>query len=217
MAITQNTSTKQDILQYLLQQGQATALDLAKNLDISPQAIRRHLKDLSTDSLVEHQVVQTKIGRPQYVYQLSRQGRDRFPHRYGEFAVSFLDTLTETLGEEKVSEVLQKQWERKALDYKQHLGEGSLQQRLLKLVELRKQEGYMAEVQPVKSSSETYILAEHNCAIAEVAESYPKVCDHELELFSSILPECKVERTHWMNKGEHRCGYLIEAKLNVNL
>ena len=39
----QQPSTKQDILQHLLKQGQATAHELAAELDISPQAIRRHL------------------------------------------------------------------------------------------------------------------------------------------------------------------------------
>jgi DeoR family suf operon transcriptional repressor len=57
-----------------------------------------------------------------------------------------------------------------------------------------------------------YILAEHHCAIAEVAESYPSVCGHELEMFALVLPDCTIERTHWLNQGEHRCGYLIKSK-----
>jgi DeoR family transcriptional regulator, suf operon transcriptional repressor len=61
-------------------------------------------------------------------------------------------------------------------------------------------------------SQKSYILAEHHCAISEVAESYPSICGHELEMFSIVLPDCTVERTHWINKGEHRCGYLIKAK-----
>jgi len=36
MVITQQASTKQDILQYLLKQGQANAHELATELDISP-------------------------------------------------------------------------------------------------------------------------------------------------------------------------------------
>jgi DeoR family suf operon transcriptional repressor len=51
METTQQTSTKQDILQYLLKGGQGTALELAESLDISPQAIRRHLKDLDSVSV----------------------------------------------------------------------------------------------------------------------------------------------------------------------
>jgi DeoR family suf operon transcriptional repressor len=56
-----------------------------------------------------------------------------------------------------------------------------------------------------------FILAEHNCAISNVAESFPSVCGHELEMFAAVLPDCTVERTHWINDGEHQCGYLIQA------
>jgi DeoR family transcriptional regulator, suf operon transcriptional repressor len=215
MTITQPPSTKQDILEYLLKHGRATAQDLADSLEISPQATRRHLKDLETEKLIEHQAVQVGMGRPQYIYKLSRQGRDRFPNRYGEFAVSFLDTLAETVGEKQVSEVLRKQWERKAEEYRQQVGNGSLKERVAKLVQLRQEEGYMAELvltetrNSPQGTQERYIFAEHHCAISEVAESYPSVCGHELEMFSAVLLDCIVERTHWINNGEHNCGYLI--------
>ncbi len=214
MTTTTPTSTKEDILQYLLKNGQGTAQELAQRLEISPQAIRRHLKELEMEELIEHKSVQQGMGRPQHVYCLSRRGREHFPNQYGEFAVSFLDTLLETVGEQQVSEVLRKQWERKAQEYRERIGSGSLEERVVKLVKLRQQEGYMAELLLVEENQEKkqYILAEHNCAISEVAESYPNVCGHELEMFSAVLPDCTIERTHWLNQGEHRCGYLIQEK-----
>lgn len=212
MAIAKQPSTKQDILQHLLKIGQASAQDLADALEISPQAIRRHLKDLETEGLIIHQQVQAGMGRPQHVYQLSQEGRDRFPSRYGEFAVDFLDTLTETLGYEQASSVLRKHWERKAKEYRERLSEGSLRDRVAKLVELRKAEGYMAEWYPVQESDCQFILTEHNCAISHVASSFPSVCGHELEMFAAALQNCKVERTHWIVNGEHRCGYLIKEQ-----
>ena len=207
-------STKQSILQYLLKQGQATAKQLAQALSVSPQAIRRHLSELEAEELIQYESVQQGMGRPQHLYQLSSQGRDRLnPHRYGEFAVSFLDTLAETAGEEQVGKVLEKQWQRKAAAYRERLGTGSLKQRVAKLVQLRQQEGYMAELhQMSQKQKQQFVLVEHNCAISEVAESYPSVCGHELEMFAAVLPDCTVERTHWINNGEHRCGYLIQAK-----
>ncbi|WP_040483764.1 iron-sulfur cluster biosynthesis transcriptional regulator SufR [Lyngbya aestuarii] len=212
MTITQQHSTKRDIVQQLIKRGQATALELAGFLDISPQAIRRHLKDLEAEGAIQYESVQAGMGRPQHIYQLTSQGRDRFPKRYDEFAISFLDTLAETVGHEQVSQILQKQWQRKALEYRQQVGTGSVQERVARLVELRKAEGYMAEWYAMESSSpetEQYVLTEHNCAISNVAESFPSVCGHELEMFSAVLFDCTVERTHWIVNGEHRCGYLI--------
>lgn len=220
MTLTHPPSTKEDILQRLLRQERATAHELAELLGISTQAIRRHLKDLEMEGLLDHHSVQGEMGRPQFFYSLSKLGRDRFPKRYGDFAVSFLDTLVEAVGEQQVGEVLRKQWERKAEEYHQQIGKGSLGDRVQKLVDLRRAEGYMAEIHPLKDNTaslgeqeEQYILAEHNCAIADVAESYPSVCGHELEMFALVLPDCTVERINWINQGEHNCGYLIKKRV----
>jgi DeoR family transcriptional regulator, suf operon transcriptional repressor len=211
MATTQQSSTKQDILEYLLKHSQATAFELAEFLHISPQAIRRHLKDLEAEDLIAYSSpAQTGIGRPQLVYHLSRQGRDRLQKSdsHGKFAVSLLDTLAETVGHDQVSSILKKQWERKAEEYRERVGKGSLEERVANLVELRKIEGYMAEFHQVESD-DSFILMEHNCAISNVAESFPSVCGHELEMFAAVLTDCTVERTHWIINGEHRCGYLV--------
>ncbi len=221
MATTQQVSTKQEILEYLLKHSQATALDLATVLEVSPQAIRRHLKDLEAEELVVYSnTTQAGMGRPQHVYQLSRQGRERInkiaSDRHGDFAVSLLDTIAETVGHDQFKTILQKQWERKAQEYRDRVGNGSLRDRVAKLVELRKAEGFMAEYHPVDSPNESederFIFMEHNCAISNVAESFPSVCGHELEMFAAVLPDCLVERTHWLINGEHRCGYLVRSR-----
>lgn len=216
MAATQYPSTKHDILEYLLKHGQATAHELAEYLDISPQAIRRHLKDLEAEALIEHKPVQEGMGRPNHVYQLSREGRDRFPAQYDEFAISLLDTLAETVGQEQVGSILQKQWERKAKEYQERVGSGPLPERVANLVKLRRAEGYMAEwhrLEPSNGEGDQgcqFVVTEYNCAISHIAESFPRVCDHELRMFEVALQNCSVERTHWLVNGEHRCGYLIQ-------
>lgn len=258
MATTQHPSSKEDILNYLAKRGQASAQELASHLDISPQATRRHLKDLELEKLIEHRAVQVGMGRPQHLYQLSEKGRDRLPASYGDFALSLLDTLAETVGQEQVGTILRKQWERKASEYQELIGDGTLQEKVEKLVELRRAEGYMAEWYPLepdsrpehqghdasdsevpddrsltdanstqtdsvhegsieaeqsrKQGAQRFMITEYNCAISDVARSFPSVCGHELEMFEMALEGCNVERTHWLVNGEHRCGYLIEER-----
>ncbi len=211
MTSVQQPSTKDDILQFLLKSGQATAQTLAASLGVSPQAIRRHLKDLQAEELVEHQAIQSGMGRPNYIYQLSSKGRARFPSQYDQFAVSLLDTLTETVGAEQVGTILRQQWQRKAQHYCETLGNGSLLERVQLLVDMRQAEGYMAELHQ-SDDENTYIITEYNCAISQVAESYPAVCGHELAMFALALPDCQVERTHWLVRGENLCGYRIQKK-----
>ncbi|MBT9311568.1 iron-sulfur cluster biosynthesis transcriptional regulator SufR [Leptothoe kymatousa] len=211
MTSVQQPSTKDDILQFLLKSSQATAQKLAASLGVSPQAIRRHLKDLQAEGLVEHQVVQSGMGRPNYIYQLSAKGRDRFPSQYDQFAVSLLDTIAEDLGAEQVGALLRHQWQRKAQHYYATLGNGPLPERVQQLVALRQAEGYMSELH-TGDDDDTYIITEYNCAISQVAESYPAVCGHELAMFAVALPDCQVERTHWLVRGENLCGYKIRKK-----
>lgn len=212
MTATQNPSTKEDILNYLLKQGRSTAQSLAEHFEISPQATRRHLKDLEEEGLIEHETVQTGMGRPNYFYQLSKAGHSRFPDRYDDFAVSLLDTLADSIDKKQFNDILRKQWERKALEYRAHVGTGTLQERVARLVELRKAEGYMAEYHLVEAESAQpcYVITEYHCAISHIAETFPSVCGHELEMFTLALAGCKVERTHWMVGGEHQCGYLVQ-------
>ncbi len=218
MTTTQQPSTKQDILQHLLKQGQATAQDLAECLHISPQAIRRHLKDMEEEGLIVHEAVQSGMGRPSHTYGLSQSGRDRFPDRYDQFAISLLDTLAATVSKEQMKSILQKQWERNALEYRDRIGNGLLKDRVAKLAEIRQAEGYMAESHSIDADglvvadSDRFILTEHHCAISQIAESFPSVCGHELEMFAVALQDCTVERTHWLVNGEHLCGYLIQSK-----
>ena len=210
---------REDILRFLLKRGTATAAAIADHLEVTPQGIRRHLKNLEAEGLIEHQVSHEGIGRPNYVYQLSREGREHFPDQYDQFALSLLNTVADTMGPEQVGKLLKHQWQRKAKEYREKLGDAPLKERMQTLVKLRQAEGYMAELHEADRSTETeasdvpaFVITEYNCAIAHIAESYPTVCGHELAMFAIALPDCSVERTHWLVNGEHQCGYLVKAK-----
>jgi DeoR family transcriptional regulator, suf operon transcriptional repressor len=209
-------SIREDILRLLLKRGTATAAAMAHHLEVTPQAIRRHLKTLEASELIEHQSSQEGIGRPNHVYQLSRKGREHFPDQYDQFALSLLNTVADTMGPEQVSKLLKHQWQSKAREYREKLGEAPLKDRMQALVKLRQAEGYMAECHPAEGEGSAeqpaFVITEYNCAIAHIAESYPTVCGHELAMFAVALPDCSVERTHWLVNGEHQCGYLVKTK-----
>jgi Predicted transcriptional regulator len=99
------TDTKQEILQLLLKHGELKAQTLADSLQITPQAIRRHLNELESEGLVSYTSEVAGMGRPQHIYRLTKKGRDRFPAGYDQFTLSFLDTLAESLGREQFQAV----------------------------------------------------------------------------------------------------------------
>ncbi|NJK72349.1 MAG: iron-sulfur cluster biosynthesis transcriptional regulator SufR [Synechococcaceae cyanobacterium SM2_3_60] len=198
------------ILQLLRRRGQATAKELATDLDISPQAVRRHLQELEEAAMISHSRHTEGLGRPQHMYVITDTGRAQFPSQYDEFAVSFLTTLADHVGPEQLETVLHHQWQQKALSYRQQVGQGSLPERIDRFAELRSAEGYMVDWHP--HSQAGYVLAEYNCAISQVATNFPTVCGHELEMFAAVFPDCTVERTHWMVGQAHRCGYWLQSR-----
>jgi DeoR family suf operon transcriptional repressor len=206
---TTKESTKGSLLVYFQQHGQGSAHDLADHMGISPQAIRRHLKDLEQEGLLVSQAIAVGVGRPQLIYQLSQQGQEHFPRAYDEFAMGLLETLKDVVSPDQMGSILQKQWQRKAESYRAILGTGSVQQRVARLVDLRQAEGYMAEMHPYQDHPDQFVLIEHNCAISQIAQTFPSVCGHELQMFATALPDCFVQRVDWQVEGKHHCGYLI--------
>ena len=219
MATPLQSSTKDDILRYLLRKGETSSQALADDLGISAQAVRRHLKDLEAERLIVHQPVSSGMGRPQYVYQLTDEGRSYFPEAYDRFALDLLDTLTETVSPEQFQTILRQQWQRKGQDYHHQMKHLPLEQRVKRLVELRRAEGYMTDwhlASPEFSEAEVtdpsdtktaahpnpgaaagedhstvpaFVVTEYNCAIANVSKSFPSICDYELELYTQALGE----------------------------
>ncbi len=214
MAIT--ATTKTEILDAIMHSGQATAHDLAQALQVSPQAIRRHLKDLEEEHLIAYEIHQAGVGRPQNVYTLTDNGRARLrtlpqqSQAQNEFAVELLEALAETFGPDQMEEILAKQWQRKAQEYRNQLNQSNLEDKLKQLIQLRRAEGYSAEYIPVEAEQgKMFVMTEYNCAISNIARSFPSVCQHELAMFAAALPECRIERSQWLVNGEHRCGYVI--------
>jgi DeoR family transcriptional regulator, suf operon transcriptional repressor len=212
---TKDSSTRSDILRHLLRAGQATAQQVADDLALTTQGIRRHLKTLEAEGLICCESVAMPIGRPQHRYALTAAGRAWFPNSYNQFALSLLQTISETMPEQ-LGPILKAQWRKKLEDYRPHLSQGSLGDRLAMLVALRRVEGFMSECHVVEVDEQgqgrSFFVTDYNCAIADIAAAFPRVCGHELELYSELLPDCRVDRTHWMIRGESHCGYRIEPQ-----
>jgi DeoR family transcriptional regulator, suf operon transcriptional repressor len=126
-----------------------------------------------------------------------------------------LRTIAETMPEQ-LGPILRTQWRKKLEEYQPHLVQGSLGDRLAMLVALRRGEGFMSECHPVEAdetgATRSFFVTDYHCAIADIAEAFPRVCGHELDLYVELFPDCSVERTHWMIRGESHCGYQIKPQ-----
>ena len=89
--------------------------------------------------------------------------------------------------------------------YQVRLQGKALPERVKELTRIRDEEGYMARFD---ENEDDYVLTEHNCPIALIAEEYPHVCEIETALFRQSL-DAKVVRVEHLMQGSHKCCYRI--------
>ena len=201
--------TREAVLSLLLRQGEATAADLASQLVVSVQVMRRHLRSLEEDGLVLASPSSEGPGRPSNRWGLTREGHNRFPDGSEHFALGLLDSLAASLPAQTMAELLGGQAAAQAAVYRQNIGSGSLAERIERLVDLRRRDGYVAEVQR-DSEGPGWVMSEFHCSVMRIAEQFPLVCDQELQLIRHTFPDCQVDRVHWRLEGGHSCGFRLQ-------
>jgi len=208
--------TREAVLAVLMRQGECTAAELAEQLAVSVQVMRRHLRGLEEDQLVEASSSQVGPGRPSNRWRLTVAGHGCFPDGNEAFALGLLTSMAATLPPETQAVLLQQQAVVKAATYRNQIGEGPLQQRLQRLAELRCSEGYVTDFHrepsdtfPPDSPNQAWLISEHHCSVMRIAEAFPVICDQELSLIRQTFPDCEVERIHWRLEAGHACGFRL--------
>ena len=221
--------TREAALDLLLRQGECTAGELASQLDVSVQVMRRHLRSLEEEGVVEASPAPEGPGRPSNHWRLTETGRAHFPDGSEHFALGLLQSLAASLPADTLQLLLRRQAIEKAEVYRRQIGDGPLPQRVSRLVELRRREGYMAECRPDSGNEASsrssvdgvlpvaapvqaagaWVLSEYHCSVIRIAQEFPVVCDQEIQLLRHTFADCQVERVHWRLQEGHSCGFRI--------
>lgn len=207
MSASIQAPTRDAALAYLLRHGEATAAQLADTLVVSVQIMRRHLRSLEEEGLVAASATGDGPGRPSNRWHLTAEGHRRFADGSENFALGLLNSMASALAPEAMEDLLNQQANVKAVEYRQRIGSGALDQRIERLVELRRREGYVAESR--KDDDGSWLISEFHCSLMRIAEQFPLVCDQELQLIRHTFPDCEVERVHWRLEEGHACGFRL--------
>jgi DeoR family suf operon transcriptional repressor len=204
------SSTKEQILKMLKVQKRLTVSEMAKQLNITEMAVRRHLNALERDELVQTTLVRQPMGRPTNVYELTTKGEQRFPRHYQQTMIDFLIDLEQMAGKEMIVQLFKNRQERIKRLYETNFLNKSFLDKVKELVDLQNEHGYMTELK--KKSDDLFELVEHNCPIAEVARVYPIACECERGLFEMLLHEAEIVPKTCLADGDDACRYDIKRK-----
>ncbi len=101
MASLNNTvgSARGRVVSLLRAHGGLGADELAAELNVSKQCVRKHLDVLERDGYVEHAPERKERGRPAHRYRLTAKAEELFPKRYDLFARAVLRQVSAVWGE----------------------------------------------------------------------------------------------------------------------
>lgn len=198
-------STRQRVVDSVLEHGPSTARELAGRLELTPAAIRRHLTALLADGTLvdsEQRVHGARgRGRPSKEFSLTDAGRSEFHHTYDALAIAAMRRLRDTAGEEAVREVAAE----RLVGIEQRFHELRAQEPDRPAVEILTASlaasGYSPVMRPVASGDQ---ICQHHCPVAHVAAEFPILCEVETDLFSRLL-DSHVQRLATIAHGDGVC------------
>lgn len=193
-----------DVLVALKKAQPLTAKELGRQFGVTPNALRRHLKELESEGLVRYQREIRGVGGPVFAYSLTEAGERLFPRAYDSALNEVLELVRQQMGSEGVVELFRKRWADIAEKAKPELALLPLNQRAHRLAELLTSLGYMAEA-PEEDGA---LLREHNCAIRAVIERFPEICVAEKRFLEEVLGASVTRQTH-IAAGANCCEYCI--------
>ncbi len=203
------------VLFHLKMRGPQTAAQLARRLDITPVAVRQHLRRLEEEGLVEATAERRALGRPVNIFTATAAAADHFPDTHADLTVELLGSIRATFGERGLDRLLAARARAQLETYRAGLRRAaSLEGRVAALADVRRREGYMAEWSRQRDGS--YLLVENHCPICIAARACQGLCRDELALFRAVFgPGAEVERTDHIVAGARRCAYRISRRLKT--
>lgn len=197
----------------LLRAQPRTIADLAGELGITEEAVRRHLRELEQDGLVESEAVRSGgRGRPSSVHRLTDRGHRLFPQRAAELANELWRYLEEQHGRAALLGFLRWRREQQRERYDAELAEaGTLEERADQLAELLSADGFLArtEVAAAPDGRPVLRLTQTHCAVQDVAAEHPEICAHEAAMFRDLLG-ARVSRRTTIAGGDASCVCVVD-------
>jgi DeoR family transcriptional regulator, suf operon transcriptional repressor len=198
-------STRERILQTLLNHPRSTITDLAEAVGINAISVRHHLTSLEADALVTAEEERHGVGRPRLVYFLTEKGLERFPTKYLQLTTRLLNEMKETFSPQVVNALFTHMASGMANGVASQAQDLPIEARLDLIQHLLTEEGFTVEWTRV---GDQYLINEITCPYYHVGQSHPEVCTVDQTLISSIL-EVPAEKIRCILRGDAHCTYMI--------
>lgn len=198
-------STKEKILNTLLNKQNSTIAELAETVGINGISVRHHLINLQAEGLVAAEEQRHGVGRPRFTYHLTDKGIEKFPSNYLRLTDHILEELKRSLSEKELGEF----FTRIGLDLakKHRYGTESLPiaEQFEKVSRSLVLEGYRLSWDQTNGSSK---FINKNCPYHNLSTSHPEICKIDHTMFANILSK-PVIAERCIAQGDPYCVFTV--------
>jgi predicted ArsR family transcriptional regulator len=201
-------STREKILQTLLNHPQSTINDLAEAVNINTISARHHLTNLQLDGLVQAEEVRHGVGRPRMVYSLTETGMEKFPTRYLQLTNLLLTQLKMRMPENEIESIFSQIATSIASDQAERIKKLPIEEKLNFIKRSLAEQGFEIEWEKI---GEDYKIREVSCPFYHVGQEHPEVCLMDQTLISAFL-SAPTQKVECVLDGDNQCSYIISKE-----
>lgn len=167
-------ATRQQILDFLRQQGEGSVRELGAHLDLTPTGVRQHLAILEREGYVASRELRGHVGRPALTYRLTALAEALYPKSYGELAGALLESARLTLPDADYQRLLAGAAEALAAPYLPVLAGLAAAARVEAACGVLRARDVVVTCEPDGSGG--FVLVERTCPFPDAAAGHPSVC-----------------------------------------
>ena len=191
----------------LLRGAARTVHELARELQLTDNAVRAHLVVLERDGLVHLHGRRRSSGKPASTYTLTAEAEALFPKAYAQILVLVLAQVLQRHGSAELEQVLRAVGGELASAQTGRAAGATLDERLQVAKQVWSELGGLADVRCEGPQCE---LAELSCPFADMVRRFPEVCQLAQSLLQVLL-DSAVAYEHSMRDTEPHCLFQVAA------
>lgn len=207
--------SRDNVLTIIRQNNGVNVDELAKQMQLAPATVRRHLDILERDGLVDHSEVRKPTGRPQYSFHLTEKGHDSVPKDYSRLLNELVSEIknipaaeiTSQSGDEVLRSSLSRIGERRAAEYIQR-------RRPVEAVTAAFEDGGYDTI--VETNNDGLKIRVTNCPYRRASIEDDIICTVDRSMVNSLLGS-EVEHSVEMSPEANECVYMLGAKQLVQI
>jgi predicted ArsR family transcriptional regulator len=205
-------STKERILNTLLNKHSATIGELADVVGINGISVRHHLINLQAEGLITAEEERHGVGRPRFIYKLSDKGYEQFPSNYLGFTNLILDVIGTELPKKQFETIMVKVGKQMAAANMISDPSLPLEAKLTEISLKMSKGGFRISHE---RQGNTITVHNKNCPYHRIGILHPEICQVDQIMYQDLLGKT-IEQTGCMLNGDKECTFSIKMDENVN-